>query len=382
MVEPGSACARWLVIPLAAIALGAIAGCSSGPRSVFRSEALSPTPRPSGTAPQTRGFVWGIQGHPGKQVAYAASGPGLARQLDYLGSLGATHYRIDVGPDSAGRVDSAFGGILEAAATRGIEILPVLVAHPDWNASESSNYRRGYTMGYNFAARYRGHFTHIEAGNELDNQVLQFKVDSSASSPRAHYQEGSSLAHYVDTLLSKTTSFLRGMTNGIHRGAPGTGVIIDAGWRHYGFFQALHRDGVAFDVYGYHWYSEMGDFAAEVLPHLPDPDKEIWITEANRRNTGKAYNSPTKQAEWIARFAGEVSSIPRVKALFVYELYEERAFGETEGESYYGIVGCSDATCSGPRTLKPGFHAYRAVIRGSLYAGRNRGVHDQPSPSP
>jgi hypothetical protein len=382
MVEPGYTCARRRAVCLAVAALGALAGCGpryGNPRP--RLEALSPTPRPGGADLWAKGFIWGVQGHPGNQVAYAASGPGLTRQLDYLNSLHATHYRIDLGIDSAGRVDPAFAGILDSAAARGIEILPVLAAHPDWNASDSFNYQRGYVMGYNFAARYRGRFTHVEAGNELDIQVLRFIVDSSVTPPRGHYPGGSSLDHYVDTLLSKATSFLGGMTDGVHRGASGTRVIIDAGWIHYGFFEALHRDGVAFDVYGYHWYSEMGDFAA-ILAHLPDPDKEIWITEANRRNTGPAYNDPGEQARWVAGFARQVSAIPRVKALFVYELYEERAFGETEGEAYYGLVGCSEPTCTGPRTLKPGFHAYRDVIRGSLYAGRNGRAGDPPQQSP
>ena len=375
MVEPGFKCVRWIPAALGAVALGAVTGCASGHRNSLGREERDSRPRATE-------FIWGIQGHPGKQAAYAASGPGLTRQFEYLNSLQVTHYRVDVYPDSAGRVERAFEGILDAAAAHGIEILPVLVAHPDWNAPESSNYRRGYGMGYNFASRYRGRFTHVEAGNELDNQVLRFSVDSSVSPPKANYPGGSALDHYVDTLLTRTTSFLRGMTDGVHRAAPGTGVIIDANWRHYGFFEALHRDSVAFDVYGYHWYSEMGDFAAEVLPHLPDPDKEIWITEASRRNTGKAYKDPVEQAEWIAEFARQVSAIPRVKALFVYELYEERAFGDTEGESYYGIVGCSEPTCTGPRTLKPGFYAYRDAIRGSLYAGRNRRAGDPPPQSP
>jgi hypothetical protein len=375
MLEPGFTCVRRVPAALGAVALGVVIGCAAGHRSSFaRAEAGSP--------PRTTAFIWGVQGHPGKQAAYASSGPGLARQFDYLDSLRATHYRIDVYPDLDGRVDPSFDGIVQTAATRGIELLPVLVAHPDWNASESANYRRGYAMGYNFAARFRGRFSHVEAGNELDNQVLRFSVDSSVSPPKSDYPGGSALDHYVDTLLTRTTSFLRGMTDGVHRAAPGTGVIIDANWRHYGFFEALHRDSVAFDVYGYHWYSEMGDFAAEVLRHLPDPDREIWITEASRRNTGRAYNDPAEQAEWIGEFARQVSAIPRVKALFVYELYEERAFGDTEGESYYGIVGCSDPTCTGPRTLKPGFHAYRDAIRGSLFAGRNHRTGDPPQQSP
>jgi hypothetical protein len=370
MVEPGFRCVRWVLTFLVVAALGGEVGCGYGRPHPSVTSSLREGPA---FPVRSFGFIWGVQGHPGKQAAYAASGPGLTAQFDYLDSLGVSHYRVDVYPDAAGRVDPAFDGIVETASTRGIELLPVLVAHPDWNAAEAANYGRGYTMGYNFAARYRGRFSHIEAGNELDNQVLGFSVDSSRNPSSRSYQEGSSLDHYVDTLLTKTTAFLRGMTDGVHRGAPGTRVIIDAGWRHYGFFQALHRDSVAFDVYGYHWYSEMGDFAAEVLPHLPDPTREIWVTEANRRNTGERYNDPVEQAEWIAWFARELTAIPRVKALFVYELYEERSFGVTEGESYYGIVGCSEPTCSGPRTLKPGFHAYRDAIRGSLFAWRNSG---------
>jgi hypothetical protein len=106
----------------------------------------------------------------------------------------------------------------------------------------------------------------------------------------------------------------------------------------------------------------MGNFAAEVLPHLPDPDKEVWVTEANRRNTEDLLSDPAGQAEWIAWFARELLATPRVKALFIYELYDELAFGVTD-EAYYGIVRCSDPGCSGPKELKPGFHAYRAAIR-------------------
>lgn len=304
MAERGRRYVCWLIVPLVAIALGTALGCGFGSR-----EMRSPTPR-VGAAIGSRGFIWGVQGHPGNQAAYAASGEGLARQLDYLDSLGTRYYRVDVGPDSAGSVHAGFGRIVDAAADRGIEILPVLVAHPDWSAPESLNYSRGHAIGFNFASRHRGRFSHVEAGNELDTQVLKFTVDSSVHPARRNYPEGSSLDHYVDTLLSKTTWFLRGMTEGIHRGSPGTRVIIDAGWRHYAYFEALHRGRVPFDVYGYHWYSEMGSFAAEVLPHLPDPSKEIWLTEANRRNREGSLSDPAEQAEWIAWFARELLAIP------------------------------------------------------------------------
>jgi hypothetical protein len=357
MADRRPMCATWLALPLIAMALGTVAGCGPGYR-----DTRSPSPKVHGAALDTRGFIWGVQGHPGKQAAYAASGAGLAHQLDDLNRLGASHYRVDVYPDSAGTVDPTFEGILDASATRGIEILPVLVAYPDWAAPESSNYRRGYTIGYGFASRYRGRFTHVEAGNELDGQVLKFTIDSTVTPAGRNYYEGSSVDQYVDTLLTKTTGFLRGMAEGIHHAAPGTKVIINAGWRHYAFFEALHRDSVPFEVYGYHWYSEMGSFAVEVLGHLPDSDKEIWITEANRRNTEDSLDDPAAQADWIAGFARELLAFTRVKALFIYELYDQLAFGLRD-EAYYGIVRCSDPGCSGPRALKPGFDAYRAVIQ-------------------
>jgi hypothetical protein len=309
-------------------------------------------------------FVWGVNGHPGKQTAYASSGEGLRRQLRYVKRLGATHYRVDLYPDSVGRVDPMFDGVVETAARLGVTILPALVAHPKADADTTSNYLRGRAVGLRFGMRYRGRFSHIEAGNELQIGTLRFAMDYSVRPPRKGYWEGFSLDNYIDSMLVKTTAFLRGMTDGIHQGSPGTKVIINGAWRHFGFFEALRRDRVDFDVYGYHWYSEMGDFRKEVLPHLP-ADKDIWITEANRRNSHSSPDDPAEQAQWIKRFARQAVTIPRVKAFFVYELYEQPAFTDDPPESKYGIIECSDIACSGPRKLKPAFHAYKVAIETS-----------------
>lgn len=360
--------------PLAICAVASGVGCHSDriagerPSSEVGATAVPP---PTTPPPKTLVFIWGVNGHPGKQAAYEGSGPGLAKQFDYIDSLRARYYRIDLGPDNTGNVGPAFSGILDMAAARGVKILPVLVASPDMKASQSSNYSRGNTIGFNFARQYRGRFTHVEAGNELEIPTLACTIDSSVSPPRSNCPDGSVLQHYVDSTLRKTTSFLRGMAEGIHSGAPGTGVIIDAGFRHWAFFEALQRDGVAFDVYGYHWYSDMDNgssFAAQVPSHLPDLNKEIWVTEVNRRNTDASPNNPTDQASVLARYIRDYYAIPRVKAFFVYELYEERAFSSINPtEAYYGIVGCSDVGCAGAKTLKPGFDAYRYGIEQQLF---------------
>jgi hypothetical protein len=346
-------------MPLLALA----AACGSGRALGDRSPVSLPPLRAGAEPAQDRdAFVWGIQGHPGKQAAYGGAGEDLLRQFAYLDSLQVSHYRMDLYPDSTGRVDPVLDGVLDLADSRGIAILPVLVARPDQAASQADNYRRGFAIGSGFAAAYPGRFSHVEAGNELENLVVRSTVDVRDSSV-VHYLEGSALDHYRDTALTKTTAFLRGMTEGIHQAAPGTRVIINASYRHYGFFEALDRDSVPFDVYGYHWYSEMGDFGPDVLPHLPDTTREVWITEANRRNTAASYDDPAGQAQWIADYVREVSALPRVRALFVYELYEERGFGETEPEAYYGLVRCDDPGCAESRALKPAFYAYRDAIR-------------------
>jgi hypothetical protein len=309
-----------------------------------------------------RSFIWGVNGHPGKQTAYASSGKGLEQQLRYIRQLGATHYRVDLYPDSLGRVDPMFHGIVEVAAENGVTILPALVAHPNRNADTTINYLRGHAMGLGFARRYRERFSHIEAGNELQIHTLRYVIDSSVTPPQVGYWEGFYLDNYIDSMLVKTTAFLRGMTDGIHQGSPGTKVIINGAWRHFGYFEALKRDRVDFDIYGYHWYSEMGDFRKEVLPHLPN-DKDIWITEANRRNSHSSPDDPAEQARWISWFARQAAGIPRVKAFFVYELYEQPAFRDDIPESKYGVIHCSDLECIGSRKLKPAFSAYQAAIK-------------------
>ena len=363
-IRPGAVSRFGRIAALPAMPLLALAAACGSGRALGDPSPVGLTLLRAGAEParDRSPFVWGIQGHPGKQAAYGGAGEELLRQFDYLDSLQVSHYRMDLYPDSAGRVDPVLDGALDLADSRGIAILPVLVARPDQAGSQADNYRRGFAIGYGFAAVYPGRFSHVEAGNELENLALRYTPDARDPSV-LHYLEGSALDHYRDTALARTTAFLRGMTEGIHQAAPGTRVIVNASYRHYAFFEALDRDGVPFDVYGYHWYSEMGDFVSDVLPHLPDTTREVWITEANRRNTAASYDDPAGQAEWIARYAREVSALPRVRALFVYELYEERGFGETEPEAYYGLVRCEDAGCGGSRVLKPGFYAYRDAIR-------------------
>ena len=310
------------------------------------------------------GFAFGINGHPLMQAAYSYEPPAAEEQFDLLDSLRTPWYRVDVIPDSAGVVDQRFVELARAAGRRGINLLPVLTVGPRAGASAPAAYAEGLAIGGGFALRYADRFSHIEAGNEMDKWPL-----ASGSGG-----DGSSLSQYDPDSLAVVTAFLRGMTRGIRQAAPRVRIIINAaGWRHWAFFDALARDTVDYDIVGYHWYSDMGgidqpiDGGKSALDHLYDLHKDIWMTEVGYRPT--VPDDSVGQGRWIADCVSDFYRFRRVKALFVYELYEQRDFlvnpdSRDDPEALYGLVGCPDdpSGCAGAKRPKPAFHAYRRAI--------------------
>jgi putative glycosyl hydrolase len=309
-------------------------------------------------------FVFGINGHPLMQAAYSSETPVAEEQFDLLDSLLVRWYRVDVIPDSTGVVDQRFVELARAATGRGINLLPVLTVGPRAGASPTAAYAEGLAIGGGFARRYGQWFSHLEAGNEMDKWPL-----ASGSGG-----DGSSLPQYDADTLAVVTAFLRGMSRGIRHSAPQVSIIINsAGWRHWAFFDALERDSVDYDLVGYHWYSEMGDIDQPIdggksaLDHLYDLNKDIWITEVGHRPTNP--DDPHDQGRWIADCVADFYGFSRVKALFVYELYEQRDFlansdTRDDPEGLYGVVRCPDdpSGCGGAKRPKPAFLAYRRAI--------------------
>lgn len=314
---------------------------------------------------RTSDFIWGINGHPLRAGAYTGEAEPEA-QFDYLDQLRVTYYRIDVRWDTV-RNDLVPGGVpfstvLDVADRHHIYILPLLnnlpdLALPTGPQSVAANAGAGYRIGYAFAAKYGGRVAYIEAGNELD--VLA----------RIPGTDGSTISQYDPVKLAFTTAFLRGMTRGIRAAAPHVKIIIDATWRHYPFFDALDRDSVVYDIVGCHWYSDMGDINAPInggmsaLQHFAAFNKDIWITEIDRKNGSELESPSDHQADWIERFSREYYGFDQVKAFLVYELYDERPFIDgTEG--LYGLITCPTGAvaCGGVTSLKPAFDAYRYAI--------------------
>ena len=313
-------------------------------------------------------FVFGINGHPLMQAAYSYEVSTVDEQFELLQKLRIRWYRVDVIPDSTGLVDGSVVDLARAAKRHGITLLPVLTVRPRPAVTAMAAYAEGLGIGRGFASRYGSWFSHIEAGNELDIWPL-------GSGPGG---DGSTLSQYNADTLAVVTAFLRGLSRGLKAAAPEVQVIINsAGWRHWAFFDALKRDTVAYDVVGYHWFSDMGDIdqpvdsGMSVLDHLTSLGKDIWMTEVGRRGT--VPDDPVDQGLWVGKYARDFYGSRQVKALFVYELYEQRDFllnsdPRDDTEAFYGIIACPDvpSSCRGRKRPKPAFDIYRRAIEDQL----------------
>jgi hypothetical protein len=310
------------------------------------------------------GFVFGINGHPLMQAAYSYEASGADEQYELLQKLRIRWYRVDVIPDSTGLVDDSVVELARAARRHGINLLPVLTVRPKPPMTAVAAYVQGLGIGRGFASRYGSWFSHIEAGNELDTWPL-------GSGPGG---DGSTVSQYNPDTLAVVTAFLRGLSRGLKTAAPEVRVIINsAGWRHWAFFDALERDTVPYDIVGYHWFSNMGDIdqpidsGPSVLDHLNKLGKDIWMTEVGSRGT--VPDDPFDQGRWIRKYVGDFYGSRQVKALFVYELYEQRDFllnsdPRDDIEAFYGIIACPDdpSSCRGRKRPKPAFGIYRRAI--------------------
>lgn len=316
-------------------------------------------------------FIFGINGHPLTQAAYWFDDQTIEEQFDYLDSLRIHWYRVDMMPDANGMLTPRIWELMQTAAHRGIDVLPVITNRPHSGQTPARAYEEAFRIGKGFALRYGRLFSHVEAGNELEGWPLWSGSRGSA--------DGSDLAHYNVDTLAVVTAWLRGLTRGIRAGAPNLRIIIDSGgWHHWAFFEALRRDTVDYDIAGYHWYSEMGDINAPVaggksaLDHLYDLGKDIWITEIGRRAT--IPDDPRDQSSWIYKYARDFYAFSRVKAFFVYELYEQHAYladddPSNDIEALYGLIACpaDPVNCKGQRATKPAFNAYRYAIEEQLH---------------
>ncbi|MDM8176704.1 MULTISPECIES: glycosyl hydrolase [Olivibacter] len=318
-----------------AIMLAALA-CGKDPFPGGGESDLEPVPPPDTLVtpgPDTstaRKFFFGANGHPVTQAAYKALS--AKEQLELIKSLGFNIYRIDIAVDENGysKMHNRLMEFCRLADEMGIVLLPMLYhVQMDFDGFEQDSYESGYQRGRNFAAIYKDYFKYYNIANELDNRCILPKMSGTLSS------------HYDLKKFKIIAAHLKGMNDGIKSIDSEAETMVNASWMHYRYLLMLEDYGVNYDVVAYHWYDEMDKLAAKTY-NIDDItqflctkfSKPIWFTEVNIRNT-MGNVADDVQSAFLNKMYMKCKSNPQVKAMMVYELFNQPVFNSIE--SHYGL---------------------------------------------
>ncbi len=285
-----------------------------------------------------KGFVLGLNGHALTQPV--DTDISLDEQIALLKKAHAVIYRT---PLPAKPNWERFSHLVDVLAQNQIALLPVLLPHLDYKtATPDTVEKEAHDYALACAQHGLGRVGYWELGNELDTFALHKKGDSLPDGKVYTYNyfpSGWSRGDFDDHRYQFVLATLRGMNRGIREGDPAAKTIVNtAGWVHAGFIQRLLDDHLDFDIIGWHWYSEDGDFhragGMPLLDRLTAFHKPIWITEGNYRAGKKppAEQEP-KQAAYLQQTLPAFGELyPVVQVYCVYTLFDETF------EAPYGVV--------------------------------------------
>lgn len=324
-----------------ALVISLITSCSKDEQLVAENKKLSSTAIETkmaitGASSSRPDFILGINGHPLGTEPYKSTP--ATTQIKLLKDMGMTWYRIDVHSMSDGRitVPYLFDPLRIAAEAGGVKLLPTLITRTlDYDDSQATAFRKGKECGEEFAARYGKYFSIYNLGNEIELDLI---LPGKAGKSRESYKREKFIV---------AAAYLKGMDQGIKAADPGAKTMIDFSWLHYAFLQMLDEYGVKFDIVACHWYSEMEGAARSSMYKIHDitqkisslfPDKPIWFTEVNKRpkNITDQHQFEIEQDSFIREFIEKCKRNPQVKAVLLYELFDDPNKGGYEGK--YGII--------------------------------------------
>lgn len=253
----------------------------------------------------------GVCGHPYLNQDYSGS---YDYQFTLMNQMGFTDYRFYVPISGSGTLsidnENKLKDIVIKAAAKNIKLFPLLPKAIDYAKTTGENETYGFNMGAAFATIWLSYFPlkTFEIGNEVDKDVITTG-------------DGSILGNYNSAKISRASSYIRGFANGLRSVDPAIKIVINAGWKHWGFVQKLITDGLVINIIAWHWYSTMEDnFPEQIAEKLIElfPGKEIWFNEINSQSTDEAT-----QRNWVVDFLVYVSAFPEVSKKFIYELFNQ-----------------------------------------------------------
>jgi hypothetical protein len=292
---------------------------------------VTPPSTPDDSTPiDNTSFMLGVNGHSLGVPAYTSVSP--EDQIALLKKMGMTCYRQNINFNADGTIPNSkvFNALYTAAKANGITILPMINSTTlNLAASESASYAAGNILGSKLAAKNAAYFKYYELANELDLKAIKSG-------------NGDKATDYDANKLKIIAAYLKGLDDGIKASQPTAKTMIDASWLHYYFLQYMEAYGNKFDIVAWHWYSDMETTATRIK--IPDisvkvgslfGNKPIWFTEVGQR-PDKVSNIDQVQSDFLFAFAKKMKQNPRVKAVLVYELFNEPQRGSVEQN--YGLI--------------------------------------------
>ena len=278
-------------------------------------------------------FYFGINGHP---TTKAYMGTTAKQQFDMLRNMGMNYYRLDFMTGADGNI-SGVSTIMNPFFTQSsigdVKILPCIYTRfLDFNMTTENAYNTGKSIAGGFAARYGQNFEFYELGNELDNKAIIYG------------KNGNLASEYDSAKMDIIAAYLKGMVAGVNENDPTAKTIINGGWIHFGYLQALQARNVNYDIIGWHWYSDMESVAANSVAKVTNIGeslnmmfkKPVWFTEINQKN-GTTIKTEEEQKAWLNTFITKCRNTPNVKGALVYELFDEPEHGDPV-ERKYGLA--------------------------------------------
>jgi hypothetical protein len=321
----------------------------------------------AGSASLASELEWGVNGHP----ITAYPGVSIEDQLDLVGELGMTSYRVNV---SHAEHASALADVVEAATARGITILPVLTPGLDLDSgTPESLSRAAREFAHALASRFGDAVPVWELGNELENYAIIQpceRRDDGATYPCEWGPAGGVDAlDYYGARWAKVSAVLKGLSEGVNAADPDLLTAMGtAGWGHVGAFERMRADGIDWDISVWHLYGDDPEWAFEILAEYARP---IWVTEVN--HPYGSQNGEEAQADGLRRIMArlaELSDRYDVEAAHVYQLLDE-PYWAPSFEAVMGLVTMKQVGDGAwvPDERKPAFHAVADAIAALAPAG-------------
>lgn len=272
----------------------------------------------------------------------------LPEQFKAMKELGLTTLRTDYNTKNLKQNQQ----VLDLAKKHGMEVVFIIPFGPNDIWTDKNLYDNSYKYVNAIVKRHKGQVKVWQLGTEVASVALK--------SGGLHGVDG---VDYPEAKYKAVSTWLTAATKATKDADPDAKRLLNDQWVHVGFFDRFIKEGGQFEIIGWNWFSDMGTNIEKptldaktkqtynLMDKLKSYNKEIWLTEVNRRN-GDADGNSKAQADYIETMANYVTKNKSISGFIVFHFI---------GEQGYGIANLNfDGKAIGEK--KPAFATYKKLI--------------------